>query len=141
MVTTLNLIWLAVVFAAFWAVVRLEHRQASTRAARSQRLVSVLLVTVSLFPCVSASDDVINFAYVSAGLETRSGFGHSVPENSNSNTVIYLVLQNLEHLQVSGFYTLSVVLLFLGLVFCWVPRSVLRQVLPSVSRGPPQISF
>ncbi|MBZ5593180.1 MAG: hypothetical protein LAP39_13145 [Acidobacteriia bacterium] len=100
-------------------------------------MVSVLLVTVSLFPCVSASDDLINFAYVSAGLETRSGFGHTVPEDSNTSTVIYLALQNLEHLQITAFYTLFVALCFFGYVFCSAPKSVFRQLPSFASRGPP----
>jgi len=120
------------------AVLLSERRRASTPGARSQRLVSVLLVTVSLFPCVSASDDLINFAYVSAGLETRSGFGHSVPEDSDASTVIYLALQNLEHLQITAFYTLFVALCFFGFVFCLAPQSVFRQLPSFVSRGPPQ---
>jgi len=97
-------------------------------------------VTVSLFPCVSASDDLINFAYVSAGFETRSGFGHSVPDDSNTSTVIYLALQNLEHLQITAFYTLFVALCFFGFVFCLAPHSLFRQLPAFVSRGPPQIS-
>ena len=115
-----------------------ERRRTSTPRARGHRLVSVLLVSVSLFPCVSASDDLINFAYVSAGLETRSGFGHSVPEDSDTSTVIYLALQNLEHLQITAFYTLFVALRFFGFVFCLAPQSVFRQLPSFVSRGPPQ---
>ena len=138
MVTALNLIWLALALVALGAVLFSERRRISNRAARCQRLVSVLLVTVSLFPCVSASDDVINFAYVSAGLETRSGFGHSVPENSNTNTEIYLALQNLEHLQVTAFYTLFVAFCFFGFVSYSTPKSVLRQLPSFVSRAPPR---
>lgn len=140
MVTVLNLIWLFVAVAAVGAVLLAERRRASTPGARSQRLVSILLVTVSLFPCVSASDDLINFAYVSAGFETRSGFGHSVPDDSNTSTVIYLALQNLEHLQITAFYTLFVALCFFGFVFCLAPHSLFRQLPAFVSRGPPQIS-
>jgi hypothetical protein len=137
LVTALNLIWLLVALAAVGAVLFREPRRASSRAARGQRLVSVLLVTVSLFPCVSASDDLINFAYVSAGLETRSGFGHSVPEDSDTSTIIYLVLQSLEHLQITAFYTLLVALCFFGFVFCSAPKSISRQLPSFASRGPP----
>jgi hypothetical protein len=140
LVTVLNLIWLFVALAAVGAVLVSERRRASTPGARSQRLVSILLVTVSLFPCVSASDDLINFAYVSTGFETRSGFGHSVPDDSNTSTVIYLALQNLEHLQIMAFYTLFVTLCFFGFVFCLAPQSVFRQLPSFVSRGPPQVS-
>lgn len=96
---------------------------------------------VSLFPCVSASDDVINFEYVSAGLETRSGFGHSGPDNSDTDAVIYLVLQNLEHLQITAFYTLVVAFFFFGFVSISTPRGVLRQLPSFVSRGPPAQDF
>ena len=126
--------------AAVGAVVLSERGRRSTACARGQRFVSVFLVTVSLFPCVSASDDLINFAYVSAGLETRSGLGHSVPQDSDTSTVIYLALQNLEHLQITAFYTLFVALCFFGFVFCAAPQSISRQLPSFVSRGPPQHS-
>jgi hypothetical protein len=140
-VTALNLIWLLVALVALATVLLSERRRISTPAARSQRLLSVLLVTVSLFPCVSASDDVVNLSYVSAGLETRSGFGHSVPDNSSTNTEIYLALQNLEHLQVTAFYTLFVAFCFFGFVFSLAPRSILQRLPAFVSRGPPESSI
>jgi hypothetical protein len=118
-----------------------ERRRLTTSRARAQRLAAVVLVTVSLFPCVSASDDLISFAYVSAGTATRSGFGHSVPDNSGADPVIFLVLQNLEHLQISTFYTLFVAFSFFGLVCFSTPRSVLRQLPSSTSRGPPEFAF
>src|SRR5256885_2353394 len=69
-VTVLNLIWLLVSVAAIGALLVSERGRSSAGMARIHRLIAVLLVTVSLFPCVSASDDVISFTYVSAGLET-----------------------------------------------------------------------
>ena len=94
-------------------------------------------MTVTLFPCVSASDDVISFAYVGAGLETRSGFRHSVPNNSDGNSVIYLALQNLEHLQVSAFYALFVTFFFFAFVFYSDRKSIHRRLSSLVSRAPP----
>src|SRR6266481_3439103 len=139
LVTVLNLVWLVVSAAAIGALLVWERGRSSAGITRTQRLMAVLLVTVSLFPCVSASDDVISFAYVSAGLETRSGFGHSVPnENSGNASVIYLALQNLEHLQVSAFYTLLVAICFFGFVFFSAQRSVFRQSPSFASRAPPQ---
>jgi len=140
LVTVLNLIWLAVTVLAVAALLVSERRRSSSSSAKAQRLKAVLLVMVSLFPCVSASDDLINFAYVSAGLETRSGFGHSVPDNSDNGSVIYLALQNLEHLQVTAFYTLFVAFCFFGFVFYEAPRSFYRQLPSFVSRAPPALS-
>jgi hypothetical protein len=141
LVTVLNLIWLLAAVGAVAVVLVSEHSRRSTSSTSGQRLLSVLLVMVSLFPCVSASDDVINFEYVSAGLETRTGFGHSSPDNSDTDIVIYLALQNLEHLQITAFYTLFVAFLFFGLVSTSTPRSVLRQLPSFVSRGPPAPAF
>jgi hypothetical protein len=138
-ITILNLIWLFVAVASIAALLVSERWRPAVRDAKLQRLMSVVLVMVSLFPCVSASDDVINFSYVSAGLETRSGFGHSVPEDSNTTSIIYLALQNLEHLQITAFYTLFVALCFFGFVFYSSPRSVLRKSPSFVSRAPPQV--
>jgi hypothetical protein len=138
LVTILNLLWLLVSVAATGALLVSERGRSSAGMARIHRLMAVLLVTVSLFPCVSASDDVISFAYVSGGLETRSGFGHSVPnENSDNASVIYLALQNLEHLQISAFYMLLVAICFFGFVFFSAQRSVFRQSPSFASRAPP----
>jgi hypothetical protein len=141
LVTALNLVWLSVAVFAVAAVLVSELRRRSSLSARGHSVMAVSLVMVSLFPCVSASDDLINFAWVSAGLETRSGFGHSAPESSDTDTVVYLALQNLEHLQVTAFYTLIVAFCFFGFVGSSTPRSVLRQRPSVVSRGPPQSEF
>ena len=126
---------------AIAAVLVSELRRRATRNATAHSVMAVSLVMVSLFPCVSASDDLINFAYVSAGLETRSGFGHSAPENSDTDTVVYLALQNLEHLQVTAFYTFIVAFCFFGFVGTNNPRTFLRQLPSFVSRGPPHSQF
>jgi hypothetical protein len=139
LVTLLNLIWLFAAVAGVAALLVSDRSRRSPGCEKAQRLIAVLLVMVSLFPCVSASDDLINFAYFSAGLETRSGFGHSVPDQSDSNTVIYLALQNLEHLQISEFYTLFVALCFFGFVSFFHSRSVARQLPSFVGRAPPPI--
>lgn len=106
-------------------------------AAWGQQLMSVLLVAVSLFPCVSASDDVFSFAFFSANLQTRRGFGQSSPEDASTNSVIYLALQNLEHLQISAFYTLFVAIRFFGLPAYFAPKGVVRQLPSFASRAPP----
>jgi len=139
LVTVLNLIWIALALGSVGALLVSERWRVSTRSARVQRMMAVLLASVSLFPCVSASDDVISFGYVSADLETRSGFGHSVPDTTNSNTVVYLALQNLEHLQVTAFFTLVIAFCFFGLVSFQAPRSVFRKLPSFLSRAPPQI--
>lgn len=139
MVIALNLVWLLLAAGALCALVLSERNRPSTVAARFQRGLSVLLVTVSLFPCVSASDDVISFAYVSAGLETRSGFGHATPDQSDGNSVIYLALQNLEHLQITAIYTLLIAICFFGFVLYFAAKSIFQQSPSFVSRAPPQI--
>ena len=139
LVTVLNLIWLFAAVAGIAALLVSDRLRRSPGCAKAHRLIAVLLVMVSLFPCVSASDDLINFAYFSAGLETRSGFGHSVPDQSNGNTVIYLALQNLEHLQVTAFYTLFVSLCFFGFVSYFRSKSLARQLPSFVGRAPPPI--
>jgi hypothetical protein len=139
LVAVLNFVWLFAAIAGVATLLLSDRSRRSPDRAKAQRLIAVLLVMVSLFPCVSASDDLVNFAYVSAGFETRSGFGHSVPEQSNSNTVIYLALQNLEHLQITASFTLFVTLCFFGLASYFDSRSVARQLPSFVGRAPPPI--
>jgi len=142
LITLLNLAWLLLALSGLAVLGISERKRIATSGARIRRVVSVVLVTVSLFPCVSASDDLINFAYVRAGLETRSGFGHSAPTNSEgANTVLYLALQALEHLQVAAVYTLLLALCFFGFISYSAPRSFLRQTPSFVGRAPPQTEF
>ena len=142
LVTVLNLAWLLLAVCGLAILGFSERKRVGTPGARIRRVVSVTLVTVSLFPCVSASDDLINFAYVRAGLETRSGFGHSAPANpEGANTVLYLALQALEHLQVTAVYTLLLALCFFGFISYSAPKSFLRQLPSFVSRGPPHTEF
>jgi hypothetical protein len=141
LVTSLNLIWLLLVAGALAAVAWAEQRRSFSRKKGTARRVGcVLLVAISLFPFVSASDDLIAVAYLHSTLQTRNGWGHSAPEGSKDTThTAYLArqLQSLENLQVAAFFKLFFSLCYFGLVFLALTVSHARHLPSQSSRAPP----
>ena len=141
LVTALNLIWLLLVAVALTVVAWAEQRRSlSRRKGTARRVGSVLLVAISLFPFVSASDDLIAVAYLHSTLQTRNGWGHSAPEGSkDTGYTAYLArqLQSLENLQVAAFFTLFFSLCYFGLVFLALAASHVRHLPSRSSRAPP----
>src|SRR4051794_18954591 len=65
--TMLNLAWAAVCLATFaWFIGFERRRAAGTRRARTYRALAISLALVSLFPCVSASDDLVRMQFFGA---------------------------------------------------------------------------
>lgn len=145
LVTALNLIWLLLAAGALAVLACAEWgRSASQKNGLSRRLTCVFLVAVSLFPYVSASDDLIGFAYLRSRLETHNGWGHSLPENSKQRaytTQLARLLQSLDDLQVTAFFTLFFSLCYFGLVFLTRQFSRLRRMPSPSSRAPPFIAL
>lgn len=143
MVTALNLIWLFLAAGALAVLACSEgRRSASRKSGIRRRVVCVFLVAISLFPYVSASDDLIGFAYLRSRLETHNGWGHSLPENSKQRaytTQLARLLQSLDDLQVTAFFALFFNLCFFGLVFLTRRFSQLRRLPIQSSRAPPLI--
>ena len=129
--TILNVVWALVCLSAAGAFLRAErHRHSSKRTARA---LAVFLCGVSLFPCVSASDDSIYFRFLdSSGQSRNSGSG---PEKTQATLV--RMLEALESVQVPVIWSLAVVLCFFSLLVTRALKSLVRVAPQSAGRDPP----
>src|SRR6266851_7980351 len=102
--TILNVVWAAIGVFALSLLAVSERRQGRSGLARIQRLVAVLLFTVSLFPCVSLSDDLFSLSFLQSNPGRHGGVGTPLPQDSKekSNLHLYRVLQSLDSQQVTA---------------------------------------
>jgi hypothetical protein len=93
----------------------------------------VAIIVLALFPCISASDDILGFAT----LTPRSQQNSSVEDRVSAQ--LAGVLQSLEQIQISEVFSLVLALSFFGLItLSWFELRGRR--LPTLAgRGPPAI--
>ena len=136
---SLNLVWLAICVSAiawsFWS----ERRGPAGGAVwtRVRRLACVFLIVLALFPSVSVSDDEVSFWFLFTAVNHRGG---AVPiEETKERSAQHLarVLNSLEHFQVNGIWTFTLVLYFLALVLVTAPVANERFRVCRPGRAPP----
>ncbi len=136
----LNLLWAAIGVAALIVLAISErHLEPGSETGRMRRILAVLLVTVSLFPCVSATDDQFCFSLLQSHLGKHGGVGAPLPEDSAGKTTQHLarVLQAFDHSPVSAPYSISVIFCFLGLILSLSALVCGRDRLCRPGRAPP----
>ena len=142
--TALNLVWALVGVVALGGLGFSEMRRgAATMQSRYRRGLAVLVATVALFPCISASDDLVCLEQLQIGSAKRAEFAQGQSQESNQRMGLYLALQfeSLENFQISsacfGLITVS--------QFARVGPHAVRcceRPLPSrAGRAPPQQTF
>ena len=97
-----------------------------------QRICSVLVAVFLLFPCVSASDDILGLSL----LQSRHG-GKSPSSPDKNRAHLERVLQQLENLQLSAAFILAIALSCIGVVEIGAFRSTARHLPRLIGRGPP----
>ena len=138
--TALNVLWCAINVVAFLALFLSERRRGSGNGAgRVRRIVAVLLTAVSLFPCVSATDDEFCFSLLQTSSRTRGGVGAPLPEDSKDQVgrCLARVLESLDHYQVPAAYGFAVIFWFIGLVLLATKLVSVRDLLYRAGRSPP----
>ena len=139
--TALNLLWALFCVAALLLHFRAERRRAGagSRKACAIRAMAVFLAVVSLFPCVSASDDSVHFAYLGASHATPGGqhSSSSQPTPGKSLATLVRLLETLESVQVPLIWALWINLCFFTLIL--VERRVAQDRLAPrrFGRAPP----
>jgi len=101
--TVFNLAWAAISVAALagFAVLERKRPRGSRRTLRWQRLSAVVLVTVSIFPSVSYSDDLVTLSFLQSRWNSRGGFGAPEEEDGHqSRTSLARQLLSLEHCEI-----------------------------------------
>src|SRR5579863_3961932 len=91
----LNLAWLALCIAAFtWLLVSTRRRGESSGRLVMGRALALALALVSLFPCVSASDDSVRLALLNAQASADTS-GHSSWGAQHPSTEMLAILVGL----------------------------------------------
>src|ERR1700722_2003081 len=138
----LNLAWLALCVAAFtWFLVSTSRRGVSSRRLVMGRALALALALVSLFPCVSASDDSVRLALLNAQASADTS-GHSSWNAQHSSTemlaILVGLLEVLESAQVSVILALTIALCVFALALTIHPASLDRFLPSCAGRAPPR---
>jgi len=137
----LNLAWVALCIAAFtWLLVSTRRRVVSSRRLVLGRALALSLALVSLFPCVSASDDSVRLALLNAQASANTS-GHSSWSARHASTemlaILVGLLEVLESAQVTAILALTIALCVFSLALAVHPNSLDRFLPSCAGRAPP----
>jgi len=138
----LNLVWVAAAFVALGLLAYHERRRCSCLGDRLRRGFAVFLAAVALFPCISASDDLVRFGQMTASSNAAIEVLSAAPGGSSEGHATHLarLLQVLESFQLSTPARLLVTLGSCGLIVPAGTVSQERNALSPSSRAPPASS-
>ena len=141
----LNLFWAMGALAALGLLVLREQRRGSRLRDRCRRGFVVFLAAVALFPCISASDDLVRFGVMPAARRTEGvKVEAAVPASSGSGHAVQLarLLEALESFQIAVAIEVLVALCFFTCVLFAAEFASERITLSPTSRAPPySLSF
>ena len=137
----LNLAWLALCIAAFtWFLLSTRRRGVSSCRLVMGRGLALGLALVSLFPCVSASDDSVRLALLNEQASANTS-GHSSWGARHASTemlaILVGLLEVLESAQVSAVLALAIALCVFSLALTIQPDSLDRFLPSCAGRAPP----
>ena len=139
--TALNLLWALFCVAALVFHVRSERQRtrAGSGKARVIRAVAVFVAAVSLFPCVSASDDSVRFEYLGSTQGAPSPLHPNQSKENPGKSLATLVrlLETLESVQVPLIWALWINLCFFALVLVEWRKGQDRMAPRRFGRAPP----
>ena len=135
--TILNLAWALVCLTAFVWFIRVENRRASRRRIIS-RAVALGLALVSLFPCVSATDDAVRLQFFAAKPDSHHSPTAPQPDKKNLGTLVRL-LEALDSVQISVSLVISFCLYLFALALIETHQSLERFLPIRAGRAPPAL--
>jgi hypothetical protein len=137
----LNLAWVALCIAAFtWFLLSTRRRGVSSRRLVMGRALALGLALVSLFPCVSASDDSVRLELLNAQASAdTSGRSSWSARHASTEMLAILVglLEVLESAQISAVLALAIALSVFSLALAIHPDSLDRFLPSCAGRAPP----
>jgi hypothetical protein len=144
----LNLAWAAICLAAFAWLIAAENRREHQRARASRRTIiyrgiALSLALVSLFPCVSASDDLVRLQFLGANTTTStpsdSHKSPASPDQSEKKALGMLgrLLEALDSVQITVALALCITLCLFSLAITESHRSLDRFLPARAGRAPP----
>ena len=138
----LNLFWLVSALVALGVFVYWERGRRGSLWDRCRRGFAVSLAAVALFPCISASDDLVRFGAISGGENAPIAVSAASDDSSQSRTVrLARLLQVLESFQLSAAAWLAVTFIFCVLFIRFCSLRPERWTAAALIRGPPRPAF
>jgi len=137
--TALNLVWALVGTAALGALAARDTCQRIPLRDRCRRALVVFIACVALFPCVSASDDLVQFERLQINSRTGGEVASGSALKRGEKPALYLarLLESLENFQISTARQLLLTLCLLALVGTFSGESVKRPLPSPLGRSPP----
>jgi hypothetical protein len=132
----LNLVWLGLGVSGLGLLAFSEFRNAE-RPGRLRRVMAVLVLTLALFPMVSASDDELSFTLFNRHAGSRGGVGVPVEEKERSDQGLARVFDFIDAFQVQTIWTLLIGLSFYAFIACLAISPRERFLACRSGRGPP----
>jgi hypothetical protein len=136
----LNLFWALGALVALGLLALRERRRGTRLRERCRHGFVVFLAAVALFPCISASDDLVRFGVMPAALRAQGTTVESaVPASSGSSHAVHLarLLEALESFQISVAIAALVALCFFTWVLFAAEFAAERIAFSPTSRAPP----
>jgi hypothetical protein len=141
----LNFAWVVLCVAAFtWFLVSTSRRKVFSRRLVMGRALALGLALVSLFPCVSASDDSVRLALMDAQASADSPGHSSWSAKHPSNEMLAILvglLEVLEAAQVAAVLAFTISLCLFTLALAIHPESLDRFLPSCAGRAPPRYSL
>jgi hypothetical protein len=141
--TALNLVWALAGTAALGALAARDIRRQVDLWHRCRRVLAVFIAWVALFPCVSASDDLVQFERLKANSRTGGEEVDGLPSKRGEKRAIYLarLLESLENFQIPTTCQLRLSLCLLALVGTFSDHGIERPLPSRLGRSPPAFVF
>lgn len=136
-VNALNIAWVVV---SLTVGLRLFRSGGTITSARLRRITALLMAAVALFPVVSASDDLVRFAFLgSSALHTHAQAGTPLSDDSDQQPAQALarLLDSLDSVQITPVSNGWFFLVLVAFLACCAPIAVERRVCAQLGRAPP----
>jgi hypothetical protein len=139
--TALNLLWALFCVGALVYHIRSERRRGNsgTRRASAIRALAIFLAVVSLFPCVSSSDDSIRFEYMGYSQSPANHSNESKQGPGTALATLVRLLESLDSVQIPLILVLLINLCFFSLVLVVWRKGQDRPVPMRSGRAPPSV--
>ena len=137
--TALNLVWALVGGGAIGALAARDVCRVVPLRDRCRRSLVVFIACVALFPCVSASDDMVQFERLQVNSQSGGRVVAGLPVKRGEKSALYLacLLESLENFQISTTCQLCAGLCLLALVGTFSDHGVERPLPSRPGRSPP----
>ena len=129
----LNVTWLAFFLTGLGVLAASETRRQDSRG-RLRRITAVFVLTIALFPMISASDDELSFSRFRT---QHRGVGVPADERERTNDNLARLFDILDAFQIQAFWSLAVTFCFFALSSLLFAAVREQHLVCAIGRAPP----